>query len=225
MYEQSLHHIEKELIMSKTLIIGASGQIGKMATKLLLENEQNVVALVRDKSKLRDLDSPFLSIVEQDLEGDFSNAVNGCDQVIFAAGSGGSTGTDKTVLIDLWAATKAATYSKEHGVKHFIMVSSIGADDPDAIDSDLKPYLVAKHMADEHLIHSGLNYTIVRPGTLTNESASLEVTTERPSDQSKAKISRENVANALLHVATNSFNSNRIFELFDGDKPIKAAIK
>ena len=225
MYEQSLHHIEKELIMSKTLIIGASGQIGKMATKLLLENEQNVVALVRDKSKLRDLDSPFLSIVEQDLEGDFSNAVNGCDQVIFAAGSGGSTGTDKTVLIDLWAATKAATYSKEHGVKHFIMVSSIGADDPDAIDSDLKPYLVAKHMADEHLIHSGLNYTIVRPGTLTNESASLEVTTERPSDQSKAKISRENVANALLHVATNSFNSNRIFELFDGDKPIKAATK
>lgn len=225
MYEQSLHHIEKELILSKTLIIGASGQIGKMATKLLLENEQNVVALVRDKSKLRDLDSPFLSIVEQDLEGDFSNAVNGCDQVIFAAGSGGSTGTDKTVLIDLWAATKAATYSKEHGVKHFIMVSSIGADDPDAIDSDLKPYLVAKHMADEHLIHSGLNYTIVRPGTLTDESASLEVTTERPSDQSKAKISRENVANALLHVATNSFNSNRIFELFDGDKPIKAATK
>ena len=125
----------------------------------------------------------------------------------------------------MWAATKAATYSKEHGVKHFIMVSSIGADDPDAIDSDLKPYLVAKHMADEHLIHSGLNYTIVRPGTLTDESASLEVTTERPSDQSKAKISRENVANALLHVATNSFNSNRIFELFDGDKPIKAAIK
>ena len=211
--------------MSKTLIIGASGQIGKMATKLLLENEQNVVALVRDKSKLRDLDSPFLSIVEQDLEGDFSSAINGCDQVIFAAGSGGSTGPDKTVLIDLWAATKAATYSKEHGVKHFIMVSSIGADDPDAIDSDLKPYLVAKHMADEHLIHSGLNYTIVRPGTLTDESASLEVTTERPSDQSKAKISRENVANALLHVATNSFNSNRIFELFDGDKPIKAAIK
>ena len=50
--------------MSKTLIIGASGQIGKMATKLLLNNEQNVSALVRDKSKLDDLDSPFLTIVE-----------------------------------------------------------------------------------------------------------------------------------------------------------------
>lgn len=57
--------------MSKTLIIGASGQIGKMTTELLLKNEQNVTALVRDKTKLSDLESPFLNIVEQDLEGDF----------------------------------------------------------------------------------------------------------------------------------------------------------
>ncbi|GAA79716.1 SDR family oxidoreductase [Pseudoalteromonas sp. BSi20495] len=211
--------------MSKTLIIGASGKIGKMTTELLLKNEQNVVALVRDKNKLSDLKSPFLSIVEQDLEGDFSNALKGCDQVIFAAGSGGSTGDDKTVLIDLWAATKAANYAREHSTKHFIMVSSIGADDPDSIDGDLKPYLVTKHMADEHLINSGLNYTIIRPATLTDEKASLAVTTERPKDSDKAKISRENVANALLHIATNSPNSNRIFELFDGDKPIKSAVK
>jgi Nucleoside-diphosphate-sugar epimerases len=140
--------------MSKTLVIGASGQIGKMTTELLLKNEQNVTALVRDKTKLSDLESPFLNIVEQDLEGDFSEAIKGCDQVIFAAGSGGSTGDDKTLLIDLWAAAKAANYAKNNNVKHFIMVSSIGADNPDAIESDLKPYLVAKHMADEHLATS-----------------------------------------------------------------------
>ena len=63
--------------MSKTLIIGASGQIGKMTTELLLKNEQNVTALVRDKTKLSDLESPFLNIVEQDLEGDFNEAVKG----------------------------------------------------------------------------------------------------------------------------------------------------
>jgi uncharacterized protein YbjT (DUF2867 family) len=210
--------------MSKTLIIGASGQIGKMTTELLLRNEQNVTALVRDKTKLSDLESPFLNIVEQDLEGDFSEAVKGCDQVIFAAGSGGSTGDDKTLLIDLWAAVKAVNYAKDNA-KHFIMVSSIGADNPDAIESDLKPYLVAKHMADEYLTNSGLNYTIVRPGTLTDETASMEVTKQRPDDQDKAKISRENVANALLHIATNSFEKNRIFELFDGDTAIKSAVK
>jgi len=211
--------------MSKTLIIGASGKIGKLTTELLLKKEQSVTALVRNKAKLDDLDSPYLNIVEQDLEGDFSNALKECDVVIFTAGSGGSTGDDKTMLIDLWAATKAATYAKEYGVKHFIMVSSIGADDPDAIQSDLKPYLVAKHMADEHLINSGLKYTIVRPGTLTDETGGMLITTKRPSDRSEAVISRENVANTLLYLATNSSDSSRIFEIFDGETPINAAVK
>ena len=208
--------------MSKTLIIGASGQIGKITTQLLLDKKQHVVALVRDKSKLSDLNSKYLSIVEQDLEGEFSQAFKECEQVIFAAGSGGNTGTDKTMLIDLWAATKAANYAKQQSIKHFIMVSSIGADNPDAIESDLKPYLVAKHMADEQLIQSGLNFTIIRPGTLTNDNASMQITTERPDDKDKAKISRENVANVLLHVATTPFNENRIFELFDGCNAISS---
>ncbi|WP_064435321.1 SDR family oxidoreductase [Pseudoalteromonas neustonica] len=206
--------------MGKTLIIGASGQIGKMTTQLLLNDQQHVIALVRDKNKLSDLSSSYLDIIEQDLESDFSQAFDGCEQVIFAAGSGGSTGDDKTLLIDLWAATKAVNYAKQYGIKRFIMVSSIGADNPDAIQSDLKPYLVAKHMADEHLINSGLNYTIVRPGSLTDEDASLKITTQQPSERNEAKISRENVANALLLIANHSTNENSIFELFDGDKPI-----
>ncbi|KPH63824.1 oxidoreductase [Pseudoalteromonas porphyrae] len=206
--------------MGKTLIIGASGQIGKMTTQLLLNDQQHVIALVRDKNKLSDLSSSYLDIIEQDLESDFSQAFDGCEQVIFAAGSGGSTGDDKTLLIDLWAATKAVNYAKQYGIKRFIMVSSIGADNPDAIQSDLKPYLVAKHMADKHLINSGLNYTIVRPGSLTDEDASLKITTQQPSERNEAKISRENVANALLQIANHSTNENSIFELFDGDKPI-----
>ena len=206
--------------MTKTLVIGASGQIGKMTTELLLEQNHDVVALVRDSKKLSDINSDNLTVVEQDLEGNFEQAFDDCDQVIFAAGSGGSTGDDKTLLIDLWAATKAVIYAEKKNIKHFILVSSIGADDPDAIESDLKPYLVAKHMADNHLINSNLNYTIVRPGTLTNDKASMLITTERPEDLGEAKISRENVANALFVLASNPNSQPRIFELFDGDKPV-----
>ncbi|MBQ4831872.1 SDR family oxidoreductase [Pseudoalteromonas sp. MMG010] len=210
--------------MSKTLIIGASGQIGKMTIKLLLENQHNVVALVRDKEKLSDLNSPHLTIVERDLESDFSDAFEGCNQVIFAAGSGGNTGADKTLLIDLWAAKKAASYAKQYQIEHFVMISSIGADNPDAVEGDIKPYLVAKHMADQHLINQGVPYTILRPGTLTNEPGSQLISTRYPNDSDKAKISRENVANALYTIATNTFKRNRIISLFNGEQAIPKAL-
>lgn len=204
----------------KTLIIGASGQIGKMPTQKMLAQEHEVVALVRDKSKLTDIEHPNLSIVEQDLENDFSRALTGIQQVIFSAGSGGATGADKTLLIDLWAAVKAINYAVDAQVEHFIMVSSIGADDPDGIESSIKPYLVAKHMADEHLLHSGLHYSIVRPGTLLNESASGLFTINRPATRQDAVINREDVADALVYIASHRPDKSQLFELFNGDKPL-----
>ncbi|MCC9659200.1 SDR family oxidoreductase [Pseudoalteromonas sp. MB41] len=204
----------------KTLIIGASGQIGKMTTQKMLAQEHEVVALVRDKSKLTDIEHPNLSIVEQDLENDFSRALTGIQQVIFSAGSGGATGADKTLLIDLWAAVKAINYAVDAQVEHFIMVSSIGADDPDGIESSIKPYLVAKHMADEHLLHSGLHYSIVRPGTLLNESASGLFTINRPATRQDAVINREDVADALVYIASHRPDKSQLFELFNGDKPL-----
>jgi len=204
----------------KTLIIGASGQIGKMTTQKMLAQEHEVVALVRDKSKLTDIEHPNLSIVEQDLENDFSRALTGIQQVIFSAGSGGATGADKTLLIDLWAAVKAINYAVDAQVEHFIMVSSIGADDPDGIESSIKPYLVAKHMADEHLLHSGLHYSIVRPGTLLNESASGLFTINRPATRQDAVINREDVADALVYIASHKPDKSQLFELFNGDKPL-----
>ena len=207
--------------MNKTLIIGASGQIGKMTTQKMLNNGQKVVALVRDKSKLADITDDKLTIVQGDLEQDFSHAFKDCDQVIFSAGSGGSTGADKTMLIDLWAACKAADYAKNAGVSHFVMVSSIGADDPAQGSDKMKPYLVAKHMADEHLIQSGLTYTIIRPGSLTDDNAKGSFQSAKPDSKDKMTITREDVASALAYVVGNSALNNKIFELFNGDKTLE----
>lgn len=210
--------------MKKTLIIGASGQIGKMATEQLLADGQAVIALVRDKAKLADITNDKLRIVEADLESDFSHAFDDCEQVIFTAGSGGKTGADKTLLIDLWAACKAADYAKAAKVTHFVMVSSIGADDPALGSEEMKPYLVAKHMADKHLIHSGLNYTILRPGSLTDENASGHFQTQRPSNQDEMHISREDVASALAYAIGRTELSGKIFELFNGDKTLTSTL-
>ncbi|SHF57473.1 Uncharacterized conserved protein YbjT, contains NAD(P)-binding and DUF2867 domains [Marinomonas polaris DSM 16579] len=202
--------------MSKTLIIGASGQVGQLITKTLVETEEDVRALVRDKSKLDDLKDSDLEIVEADLEGDFSQAFDGIDNVIFAAGSGGSTGADKTLLIDLWAAKKAVDYAKEANVKRFIMVSSIGADDPEAIESDIKPYLVAKHMADQYLMASGVPFTIVRPGPLTNDEGQGKITIKRPNSREEMAIPRADVAKSVLFILSKDDLNGKIFELFGG---------
>jgi len=206
--------------MKQTLIIGASGQIGKKLTQLMLDNDQHVVALVRDKSKLSDIHNDKLTIVEEDLNKDFGHAFKDCENVVFAAGSGGHTGADKTILIDLWAACRAADYAKNHNVKHFTMVSSIGAGNPSEGPENMHPYLVAKHMADEHLMNSGLHYSIIRPGSLTNDTGKGKFTNERPEQKEQATITRDDVAKALLFAVTNPPKKSAITEIFNGSKSI-----
>jgi uncharacterized protein YbjT (DUF2867 family) len=202
--------------MSKTLIIGASGQVGQLVTQTLAETGEPVRALVRNKSKLDHIKNNELDVMETDLEGDFSLAFDGIDNVVFVAGSGGSTGADKTLLIDLWAAKKAVDYAKEANVKQFIMVSSIGADDPEAIESDIKPYLVAKHMADQYLMASGVPFTIVRPGPLTNDKGQGKITIKRPNSREEMAIPRADVAKSVLFILSKDNLNGKIFELFGG---------
>lgn len=206
--------------MANVLVIGATGQIGKQAVVKLLDAGHKVKAPVRSPDKLADIKNDNLTVVEQDLEKDFSQHFDDVDTVIFTAGSGGNTGPEKTLLIDLWAARNAVNYAKESNVTTFIMVSSIGAGDPDAVDSDIKPYLVAKHMADEHLKNSGLHYIILRPGSLLNEPGTHLVSTEVPTDKNKAVIPREDVATAAVEATSRVDNTNVILHLFKGDTPI-----
>ena len=210
--------------MANVLVIGASGQIGKQATVKLLDAGHKVLAPVRSPDKLSDIQNDNLSVVEQDLEKDFSSHFEGIDVAVFTAGSGGNTGADKTLMIDLWAARNAVNYAKAAGTSKFIMVSSIGAGDPDSVDSAIKPYLVAKHMADEHLINSGLHHIILRPGTLQNEPGTHLVRTDMPSNKDEAVIPREDVATAIVESVAKEGSENTITYLFKGDTPISQVL-
>ena len=178
------------------------------------------LARLTSPEKLSDIQNENLTVVEQDLEKDFSAHFDGVDVAVFTAGSGGNTGADKTLMIDLWAARNAVNYAKAAGTPKFIMVSSIGAGDPDSVDSAIKPYLVAKHMADEHLVNSGLHHIILRPGTLLNEPGTHLVRTDMPSNQDEAVIPREDVATAIVESVARESSENTITYLFKGDTPI-----
>jgi uncharacterized protein YbjT (DUF2867 family) len=209
----------------KTLVIGASGQIGKILIEQLENKGSSVVALVRSESKAQQFTDLGVETVIADLEGDFEHAFKGCDSVVFGAGSGGLTGYDKTLLIDLWAAKKAVDYSKKNNIQHFVMVSGLGVADPDEFDTEIKPYLVAKHFADQYLMESGLPFTILRPGSLINDNGTGLIRTSRPAKFSELIIPREDVASVINYSLSNDEMKGKIVELFSGQQTITSALK
>src|SRR5690606_18444087 len=188
----------------------------------LAAQNHNAVAMVRkeeQKSKMEELGAS--KVVLHDLEEDFSDAFDDVDAVIFAAGSGPKTGPDKTLTIDLWGSVKAADYAKQKGVKRFVQLGSVGSDDPDAGGEEMKPYLVAKRTADDLLEQSGLDYTIVRPGPLSDDEKTghIEAATHFESFENRS-IPRADVARTLAEVVDRKNTYGKVFEILQGEADI-----
>ena len=212
----------------RVLVIGANGQIGKHVVKLLQEsNEYTLRAMVRDDAQMAVLREQGVEAVVANLEGsvdEIANAAQGCDAVIFTAGSGGHTGTDKTVVVDLDGAVKSMEAAEKVGANRYVMVSAIQAHNRDSwANSPIKPYMVAKHFADRALVASNLNYTIVRPGGLLNEDETGKVTAGE--NLQRASIPRADVAKTLVAVLNEENTFKRSFDLVAGDTAIPDALK
>jgi len=208
----------------KILIIGANGQIGKRLTKLLADSNHHIRAMVRKEEQRPGLEALGAEVVPGDLEGDFDHALDGCDAVVFTAGSGPSTGADKTILIDMWGAMKTMDACINKSVKRFIMVSSRNAGDPDNGPAKIRHYNVAKHIADEYLQRSNLDYTILRPGKLTDDEGTGHITITRP-DSDRQSITRDDVAACIVFCLENPGTIGTIAELYQGDSLISEALK
>lgn len=211
----------------KVLIIGANGQIGKETVALLGKSKHNVRAMVRDENQRAELEKRGGEVVVADLEKDFERVFEGCEAVIFTAGSGGHTGPDKTELVDRQGAMKAIDLAKKHSVKRFLIVSSMNADTPDNGPDSMKHYYKAKGDADQHLQASGLNYTIVRPGRLSNDSGNgkIEAAEKIENPTRDRHIPRQDVAQVMVTSLETENTSHRAFEVLSGHTPIEQALK
>lgn len=204
----------------KVLVIGANGQVGRHIVKELADSQHDTIAMVRKEEQVNHLKELGASkVVLADLEKDFSEAFDEAEAVIFAAGSGGSTGPDKTLTIDLWGSAKAAKYAEKKGVQRFVQLSSMGTDDPDSGGEEMKPYLVAKRAADEILKATNLDYTIVRPGALSDEdkTGSIEVSSAGFTSMEGRSIPRADVANILVNVLDRPNTYHKTFEVLQGN--------
>ena len=149
------------------LIAGGHGQIARRLIRLLAGDGHTARGLIRNPAHAADIEAdggvPVLCDLERD---DVTPHVRGADAIVFAAGAGPGSGPERKRTVDLGAAVKCVEAAEALGVARFVIVSSIGAHDPDGGAEAMRPYLRAKAEADARVAASSLDWTIVRPGSL-----------------------------------------------------------
>ncbi|EPR73389.1 Conserved protein YhfK [Winogradskyella psychrotolerans RS-3] len=205
--------------MENILVAGANGTTGKHVVNLLKASQYfNPIAMVRKEEQQKQFKDDGVETVLADLTEDLTHAVKGIDKVVFAAGSGGKN----VVEVDQEGAKRLMAVSKMANVNRFVMLSSMGADQPEASE-ELQEYLKAKQNADEHLKNSGLKYTIVRPGSLTNNEGKGTVELKEKLNK-RGEISRADVAQTLVKSLNDDAPYNTTFEIIEGNTSIGEAM-
>jgi uncharacterized protein YbjT (DUF2867 family) len=202
------------------VVAGGHGKVGIRLLRLLAERGHRARGLVRNPDHVAELADVGAEAVLCDMEAldDISGCCQGADAVVFAAGAGPGSGPERKQTVDLDAAVKLM----QAGIRRYVMVSAISAGRPDEWSEPMRPYYEAKAEADRRLEESGLDYTIVRPGGLTDDPGTGLVTagTDLAGD-----IPRDDVAAVLLAVLETQSTIGNTFELVSGDTPVDEALR
>src|ERR687890_901691 len=158
----------------KMLVAGAHGKTARRLVRILTEDGHEVRGLVRKEEQMPDVEADgaeavLVDLEEEEVERRIGEAVAGCDAIVFAAGAGPGSGAARKETMDYGGAVKLVEAAEKHVVRRYLMLSSMGAGDPGSGSEAMQPYLFAKAGADERLQESDLDYTIIRPGSLTDE--------------------------------------------------------
>ena len=205
--------------MEKVLVAGATGETGNKIIDLLEQSQYFIpVAMIRKEEQKSKFEQRNIETVMGDLTGDISHTVKDIDKVVFAAGSKGKN----LEAVDENGAKKLIDASKNGNIKKFVMLSSMGADNPQASE-ELQDYLQAKQNADEYLKDSNLKYAIVRPGKLNNNIGHGNIEIGEPLNK-EGEISRNDVAQTLVRVLHDDTVHSDVFEIIEGNTPIGMAL-
>jgi uncharacterized protein YbjT (DUF2867 family) len=209
-------------------IAGGHGQIALHLTRMLNARGDRVRSLIRNPDHGDDVREAGGEPVVCDLEAaddqTVAQAVEGSDAVVFAAGAGPGSGPERKRTVDYGAAVKLVEAAREDGVRRYVMLSAMGASDPDSGSEQMRPYLTAKAEADWALAKSGLDHTIVRPGRLTDDPGTGLVEAAGELGHS-GEISREDTAAVLLATLGADETIGKTFEVLAGETPIDEAVR
>ncbi len=210
----------------RIVVAGGHGQIAQQLERLVSQDGHEVVGMIRSPEHVRDLEAAGAQWAMIDLEDTdvaaMTEVVRGADAVVFAAGGGADGNAARKEIVDKGAAIMLADAAEAAGVRRYLMVSAMGTEqaDPDS-DEVFQVYLRAKQAADDDLRSRDLDWTVVRPGRLTDDVPTGRVqlgTLERGS------VTRGDVAHVLAEALAHDNTIGKTFDVLNGETAIGEAV-
>lgn len=206
-------------------VVGGHGKIALRFERLASLAGHKVRAMTRNPDHTGGIEEIGAEAVIADIErDDITSLVGGADVVVFAAGAGPGSGPERKRTVDLGGALKLIDAAKANDVSRYLMISAMGVGNPSSWSGQMGPYYEAKAGADEALISSGLGFTIVRPGSLTNDPGTGLVDIA-PKLERRGKVQRDDVAAVLLASIDAANTVGKTFDLLSGKTPIPEALR
>ena len=208
-------------------IAGAHGKIAMRLSCLLISEGDSVIGLIRDPDQAEDVARQGASPVVCDLEhasaDDVAEAIGGADAAVFAAGAGPGSGAERKFTMDRDGAIKLLHAAAAVGAPRYLIVSAVGAERPPDDDDVFGAYLRAKAEADQAVQASDRDWTIVRPGRLTDDSGTGRV--RIASEPFRGRVPRDDVAAVLARLLHEPRASHLLLYVNGGEEPIERALE
>jgi uncharacterized protein YbjT (DUF2867 family) len=210
-------------------VVGGHGRIALRLLRLLSERGDRARGLIRNPDHAADVEATGATAVGADIENldadAIARSIAGVDAVVFAAGAGAGSGPARKLTVDYGGAVKLIEAARLNDVSRYLIVSAMGVNHPENWSDDMRPYYEAKLDADREVAESGLDYTIVRPGGLTEDPGTglIAAAEELPVGR-YGRIPRDDVAATLLACLDEPRTIRRAFDEVSGETPIAAAV-
>jgi len=210
--------------MSTIVIAGGHGKIALRLARLLSARGDEVRSIIRNPGHAAGVHGAGAEPVLADMEAldSLAEFVEGADAVVFAAGAGPGSGAERKRTVDLGAAVKLLDAARATGVPRYLMVSTIGAGDPRSGSEAMRPYLEAKAEADAALSASDRDWTIVRPGMLTDDPGTGLIWVG--AEERRASVTRDDVAAVLVGCLDDPRTVHKTFVVLQGETPVAEAL-
>jgi nucleoside-diphosphate-sugar epimerase len=207
------------------VIVGGHGKIGLRLVKLLADRGDSPRGIIRKTEQAHDLEEIGAEPIVLDIENvdDIDDALAGSDAVVFAAGAGPGSGPARKRTVDYGGAVKLADACRSQEIRRYVMVSSIGSNRPETWSDEMRPYQEAKSEADKYVVESSLDYTIIRPGGLTDEPGTGNVQIAERVEY--GTVTRDDVAAVIAECLVADNAIGKAFDLLNDGTPIAEAIR